>query len=524
MGTYIDMGNEAFASDKTGIYVDKTGLIPVINNTINTKLRYTCVSRCRRFGKSMAARMLQSYYDRSCDSRKLFAGLQAECDPTFEEHLNRYPVISLDVSYIVTRYRESGIVGKMDAELRGDIHKAFPDVPAEEGDDLMDYLLRIVAAGNEKFIFIIDEWDAILREFTDKATVDSFVDWLRHMFKSGPSLQVFAAVYMTGILPIKKYKTESALNNFTEYSVVKPGAMASYFGFTRGEVMALAAENGMDYDELEKWYDGYQIGDEPSIFNPNSVMMALREKWCDSYWGRTGAYEAVAGYISRNYDGLKDDVITMLGGGRVPVNTTKFQNDMAEVGSKDDVLTVLIHLGYLGYDRRTLRCYVPNYEVSLELRNAVEETGWTAVAQALQQSEQLLADTLAANADAVARAVDAAHDENTSVLSYNDENSLSCVLSIAYYCARGYYHIHREYMTGKGYADMVLIPRKNVDKPAMVIELKSNRNARAAISQIRRREYPQKIAEYTGSILLVGINYDKKKKRHTCRIERWEKQ
>ena len=319
--------------------------------------------------------------------------------------------------------------------------------------------------------------------------------------------------------------------------------MARYFGFTKEEVKTLAAERGMDFDELEKWYDGYQIGSEKSIFNPNSVVMALRSKWCESYWGRTGAYDAVAAYISRNYDGLKDDVITMLGGGRVPVNTTKFQNDMGEVGSKDDVLTVLIHLGYLGYDRESRQCYVPNYEVSIELQNAVEETGWTAVAQALQRSDRLLRDTLAGNAAAVARAVDAAHDENTSVLSYNDENSLSCVLSIAYYSARGHYHIHREYMTGKGYADLVMIPRKNEDKPALVIELKSNRSARAAISQIRHGIYDLPIYDLLfdrngaapivnrkfvnskyNEILLVGINYDRKKKRHTCRIERWEKQ
>ena len=517
------MGNDAFASDKKGIYVDKTGLIPVVNSTINTNHRYSCVSRCRRFGKSMAARMLAAYYDRSCHSRELFRGLEAERDPTFEEHLNRYPVISLDVSYFVTRYRDAGIVGKMDTDIREDVHRAFSNIPTKDNDDLMDYLLRIVAEGGEKFIFIIDEWDAILREFSDEATVSCFVDWLRHMFKSGPSLQVFAAVYMTGILPIKKYKTESALNNFTEYSVIDPMGMAHYFGFTKDEVMTLATENDMDFGELEKWYDGYQIGSERSIFNPNSVMMALRSKWCESYWGRTGAYDAVAAYISRNYDGLKDDVITMLSGGRVAVNTTKFQNDMAEVGSKDDVLTVLIHLGYLGYDRVERVCYVPNYEVGIELQNAVEETGWTAVAQALQQSDNLLKDTLAANADALARAIDTAHDENTSVLSYNDENSLACVLSIAYYSARGHYHIHREYMTGKGYADLVMIPRKNEDKPALVVELKSNRSARAAISQIRRREYPAKIAEYTGDILLVGINYDKKKKRHTCRIERWKK-
>ena len=524
MGTYIDMGNDGFASARNGLYVDKSGLIPVVNSTINTQHRYSCVSRCRRFGKSMAAQMLAAYYDRSCDSRELFRGLEAERDPSFEEHLNRYPVISLDVSYFVTRYRDASIVGKMDADLREDIHKAFPDIPTKDDDDLMSYLLRIVAEGGEKFVFIIDEWDAILREFSDKATVSRFVDWLRHMFKSSPSLQVFAAVYMTGILPIKKYKTESALNNFTEYSVVDPMNMASYFGFTKEEVMTLAAENNMDFDELEKWYDGYQIGSEQSIFNPNSVMMALRSKWCRSYWGSTGAYDAVAAYISRNYDGLKDDVITMLGGGSCVVEPTGFRNDMADVESKDDVLTVLIHLGYLTYDRENHVCRIPNREVAGEMVNAVKSNNWKPLTEALQQSDRLLKDTLAGNAAAVARAVDAAHDENTSVLSYNDENSLSCVLSIAYYSARGHYHIHREYMTGKGYADLVMIPRKNEDKPALVVELKSNRSARAAISQIRRREYPAKIAEYTGDILLVGINYDKKKKRHTCRIERREKE
>ena len=521
MGTYIDMGNDAFASARKGQYVDKSGLIAVVNGTLGTPHRYSCVSRCRRFGKSMAAQMLAAYYDRSCDSRELFRGLEIEHLPTFEEHLNRYPVISISVTDFTTRYKGEDVMKRVQEQLIADVSKAYSAVPVENGDDLMEYLTRIALVRGEKFIFIIDEWDAVLREMP--AFTDDFVNWLRRMFKGNNTDRVFAAVYMTGILPIKKYRTESALNNFTEYSVVKPGAMARYFGFTKSEVMALAEENDMDFGELEKWYDGYQIGSEPSMFNPNSVMMALRERWCESYWGRTGTYDAVAGYISRNYDGLKDNVITMLGGGRVPVNTTKFQNDMADVGSRDDVLTVLVHLGYLGYDRESRQCYVPNYEVSIELQNAVEETGWKAVAQALQQSDQLLRDTLAANAEAVARAVDAAHDENTSVLSYNDENSLSCVLSIAYYSARGYYHIHREYMTGKGYADLVMIPRKNEDKPALVVELKSNRSARAAISQIRRREYPAKIAEYTGTILLVGINYDKKKKRHTCRIERWEK-
>jgi hypothetical protein len=328
---------------------------------------------------------------------------------------------------------------------------------------------------------------------------------------------------MTGILPIKKYKTQSALNNFIEYSMVTPRSMSRYFGFTKEEVRRLAEQHGMDYDELEKWYDGYQIGAETSIFNPNSVMQALSANWCESYWGKTASFETVVDYIKMNFEGLKDDIITMLAGGRVKVNTTKFQNDMSIVQSKDDVLTVLIHLGYLSFDRVQEKCFVPNKEVASELTNAVEDTGWTNVIRALKQSEDLLQATLNGDENAVAQGIDAVHDENTSILSYNNENSLACVVSLAYYYAKNHYITIRELPSGKGFADIVMIPRKNVDLPALVVELKYDKDTQAAISQIKTRNYPQTVADYTGDILLVGINYDKDNKQHECLIEHWKK-
>jgi hypothetical protein len=324
---------------------------------------------------------------------------------------------------------------------------------------------------------------------------------------------------MTGILPVKKYKTESALNNFIEYSMVEPRNMGRYFGFTKEEVKILAERHGADFGELEQWYDGYQIGDELSMFNPNSVMQAVHVGRCRSYWASTGAYEAVASYIKMNFDGLKDDILYLLSGGRVKVNTTKFQNDMSIIQSKDDVLTVLIHLGYLSFNWRRNECYVPNYEVAGELSNAVEDSGWENVVKALRQSEKLLQATLDGDEEAVARGVDAVHDEHTSILSYNDENSLACVLSIAYYYAKNDYVMHRELASGKGFADIVLIPRKYVDSPAIVLELKYNKNADTAISQIKRKQYPDKVAQYADHLLLVGINYDKEQKTHECRIE-----
>ncbi len=517
MGTYINIGNEGYRRARNGEYVDKSGLIAIVNRTLFTELSFSCVTRCRRFGKSMAAKMLCAYYDHSVDSRSLFADLEIATHPTFEEHLNKYPVIYLDMTSFVTRFHDDDIVGKIDAELRADILKAYPDQKAQEGDDLMALLIRIAETTGERFVFIIDEWDAICREFKPgTGAMDRYVNWLRRMFKDVNASSVFAGVYMTGILPVKKYKTESALNNFIEYSMVEPRKMARYFGFTKDEVRALAKKNEVDFDELEKWYDGYRIGSEPSMFNPNSVMQAIDSNWCRSYWASTGAFEAVKDYIQMNFEGLKDDIIRMLSGESCPVDPTGFQNDMSVIQSRDDVLTVLIHLGYLSYDRREEECYIPNREVASEMVNAVKANNWQPVVDAIQQSKQLLRATLDGDCEAVARGVDAAHDEHTSILSYNNENSLACVLSIAYFYARNDYIIHRELASGKGFADLVLIPRKNVDSPAIILELKYNKDADSAIDQILRKQYPAKVAQYADNLLLVGINYDKETKTHSC--------
>ena len=395
----------------------------------------------------------------------------------------------------------------------------------------MDTLAAIHQETDEKFFFIIDEWADICREFPERrkmkgdascvapTILDEYVMLLRRLFKTQDSNRVFAGAYLTGILPIKKYNTESALNNFREYSMINPGRMASVLGFTHDEVKELCHSFDMDIKEMEQWYDGYRIGRASHIFNPYSVMRAIENDCYKSYWTTTGAYDSVVTYIQMNFEGLKDDVIRMLSGEHVYVNTFKFQNDMRIVNSKSDVFTVLIHLGYLAYDEDLKQCYIPNKEVGEEFLNAVEDTSWTRLVEAITASQNLLAATISGNAQAVAQAIDIAHDENTSILAYNDENSLACVLSIAYIWAKNEYVIHREYATGKGYADLVMIPRRNVSKPAIVIELKYNHSADTAISQIKLKNYPAKLADYTGDVLLVGINYDKESKQHTCKIE-----
>ncbi|MCI6337097.1 MAG: ATP-binding protein [Prevotella sp.] len=520
---YINKGNNDFRDIVAHEYVDKSSLIPLINAMLNSENRYSCVTRCRRFGKSMAAKMLCAYYDKSCDSRELFRGLEAERDASFGTYLNKYYVISIDMTDFTTKYRgEKNIVKLIQQEIMDEVLDVFPEIKVKERDDLMDILYRISDSTGERFFMIIDEWDAILREMgTDEFITTSYVDLLRRLFKGSGSNTVFAGAYLTGILPIKKYNTESGLNNFCEYSMIDPAFLAPCFGFTKEEVKMLCKKHGMDMNEMESWYDGYRIGKASRMFNPYSVMRAINDEEFGSYWTTTGAYDSVITYIQMNFDGLKDDIIRMLSGEHVYVDTTEFRNDMRIIRSKNDVLTVLIHLGYLAYDGDAQECYLPNKEVADGFLNAVEDTSWVRLVEALTASRNLLTATLSGNEQAVAKGIDQAHDEHTSILSYNDENSLACVLSVAYIWARNEYVIHREYATGKGYADLVMIPRRNVSKPALVIELKFNHSADTAIDQIKRKEYPTKIAEYTGDLLLVGINYDKETKQHTCKIERY---
>lgn len=378
MGIYINKGNENFRRVLNSEYVDKTGMIEVINKTLMTERSYTCVTRCRRFGKSIALDMLCAYYDKSCDSRSLFEKWEVKECPSFEEHLNKYPVISLDITNFLTRYNhDAAIVKYIQRDIMEELHEVYSQVPTKENDDLMELLIRIQQHTGEPFIMLIDEWDAICREFSeDKSVMDEYVNLLRRLFKGGNSKAVFAGAYMTGILPIKKYNTQSALNNFREYSVIQPGKLDKYFGFTPDEVENLAANSDVSVEDLKAWYDGYSIGNEPSMYNPYSVIEAIANEECGNFWSKTAAYDSVSTYIEMNYEGLKDDIIKMLAGGRCRVNTVGFTNDLYDIRSKDDVFTVLIHLGYLAYDKVEEECFIPNKEVRMEMANAIKNCRW----------------------------------------------------------------------------------------------------------------------------------------------------
>ena len=523
MGNFIDKGNDGFASVRNTNFVDKSMLIEEVNSVMSTENRYMCVTRARRFGKSVAVKMLNAYYDRSCNSESLFEGLEISRQPDFKKHLNHFPVLYLDMTDFVTKYGDDDhLIDKMKQDICNELLNVYEGVAMNPNDDLMDLLVSIVDNTGEKFVCLIDEWDALCREGYEKL-MDEYVDFLRRLFKGSKTEYVFTCVYMTGILPIKRYNTQSALNNFEEYTMLSPAQLATYFGFTEKEVLDLCKVADMDAHEMKLWYDGYELGNEKAIYNPFAVMRALKRRSFSSYWTSTNTFEDLRRYITMNFEGLKDDIVSAFNDIPVKVNSLRFSNDMHKVDCKDDVLTLLCHLGYLSYNDTTKCACIPNYEVRQEFETAIADTGWAEVTDALKQSEYLLSCVLNGDAEVVATHIDTIHEQNTSLIKYNDENSLACVLSLAFYTARSRYQIIRELPGGKGFADIVMIPHRNIDLPAIVLELKYNQDADTAINQIKRKNYGDALERYFGKVILVGINYDRKTKKHSCILEHTEK-
>ena len=524
MGNYLNPDNSKFQrAVNSDIYVDKTGLIKYTNRVMNTMQAYVCVSRPRRFGKSMAADMLTAYYSKGCDSREVFSGLEITEDETFDRYLNKYDTVFLNVQEFLSRSSDvKELIARIKQRVIRELTRQYPDVELFDSTDLAETMQDIYAESKCPFVLIIDEWDCIFREFkNDKEAQEKYLDFLRDLIKDKSYIHL---AYMTGILPIKKYGTHSALNMFDEFSMIDPGPLASYVGFTESEVEKLCGEYQMDIDEIRNWYDGYSFEEVPSVYSPKSVISCMRLGRLGNYWNQTETFEALQLYIDMNFEGLRDDILSMLAGEEVPVNTGSFTNDMATFRTEDDVLTLLIHLGYLAYEQQEQKAYIPNEEVRSEFVNALEETAWDEFADFQRLSREVLNATLDMDADAVASMIEKVHMEYTSAIQYNDENSLSSVLTVAYLCAMQYYFKPvREMPLGRGFADFVFIPKQYYahSYPALLVELKWNKNADTAMKQIKEKKYPVSLQNFADEILLVGINYDKKTKEHTCSIEKF---
>lgn len=521
MGTYFNPGNESMKrAVNSRIYIDKTGLLKLTNQILFTEENCIAVSHARRFGKSQAAGMIDAYYSCGSDSKKLFSPYEIATAPDFEKHLNKYNVIHLDISSFTDFYKEN-LVNKILETLHRELKKQYPTI-LDLSNPIGTILMQVYELSQKAFVIIIDEWDCVVRNHADRPDlVHTYLQFLHSLFKSEESKKFLALAYITGILPIKKIEDESALNNFVEYTMLESNELTPYFGFTQKEVEQLCIKYDMNFQSVKEWYNGYLI-DGFHMYNPNSVYRAMVTKKLNSYWKNTSAFDTINNYITLNFSGLKEDILTMLAGGSVPVNVNTFKNDLSVIGSKDEALTALIHLGYLGYNAVMEEAYIPNYEVSLAYQAALSTGQWSEIAASISRCQELLNATIRKDSDKVAELVELAHSSYTSLLKYNDENALSCVLTMAYFTAPAYYNVIREFPSGIGFADLVLIPREDTTgHPAIILELKWNKDANSAIKQIKERNYTGNLKGYRNKVLLVGINYDKKSqnKKHTCIIE-----
>ena len=521
MGIYLNPNNVLLQQDRNArIFVDKSMIIDELNKSINTNDKYVCVSRPRRFGKSMAGNMISAYYSKGCDSRELFKDLKIAQTANFEQYLNKLNVVKFDLNAMFRMVDEPTNLIKFTTELILDEFKeAFPSVKFKDNDSLALAMMKVYAKTNETFVVIIDEYDVLVREQVPEALFQSYLSFLNGLFKNADLSPAISLAYLTGILPIVRDKIQSKLNLFSEYSMTDAGQLAEFVGFTAEETKNLCEEYGMDFDECRRWYDGYNLNNISEIFNPKSVVTSMIKHDFGSYWTQTGSYDALRLYILMNFDGLKDDVITMIGGGRIETDPTSYLNTMTDFRSKDDVFGYLIHLGYLAFDRVTSECYIPNSEIRMEwIKSIKAETDYAPIMKLVNDSKKLLEATINKDEEAVAAALTEAHIRATNPLTYNNEASFQSAIGLAYFYANLKYTVIKELPTGKGYADLALIPYvPNI--PAMIIELKNNKSAESAINQIKEKKYDDLLEHYRGNLLFVGINYDEKTKEHQCKIE-----
>ena len=497
------------------LFVDKTMLIREINEKLSTKEKWVCVSRARRFGKTMALEMLAAYYTKGIRSSQLFAGLNIEKEPTFSRHLNNHNVIWVNFNdYFNRSCSVTEGIERISRFLIQDLKNAYPGVIEAETDAVL-CLDMVYQIKGEKFIFLIDEWDSIFRERRGKKQEqEQFLDFLRTLFKDKGYVEL---VYMTGILPVKKYNTGSALNMFREFTMLEPKRLAPYFGFSEEEVKGLCkSQSTISFAELKEWYDGYYMGDAGAVFNPRSVTEALSEGKCYDYWNRTGGFSELEEYITKDFDGMGDTVIALMAGEDVSVNVLGFSNDLDSFQDRDEVITALIHMGYLTYANG--KVYIPNKEIQEEFANTVKKLSWGTVSALLRRSRELLDATIQGDEQTVSRLLEIVHDDMQEFKEYNNEHTLKCVIHLAYYAAQDEYELRFEAPSGKGFADCIMVPKRS-GIPGIILELKYNRSAAEAVAQIREKHYENALKGAASRLLLVGINYDKKAKKHECKIQ-----
>ena len=496
-------------------YVDKSKIISMLNKKISTKGKYICVTRPRRFGKSSVADMIGAYYSKAVDSKDLFNKLNISKCKTYEDNINKYNVINISFNEIPDNMKTyEDYISNIQKGLIAEITDAFNTIDFKKDDSLYKLLFKT----EKKFIFIFDEWDYIFNNNLFEEHQNDFLEFLRNLLKDKPYV---AMAYMTGVLPIKKYSTGSALNMFDEFTFLKDRQYAEFFGFTEDEVIELCRKNkNMNYRDLEMWYNGYLTAEGIKVYNPRSVVKALVNNHCESYWTNTGAMDEVSEYLKYNIHDIRDDVIEMVNGNEIDIIIDEeFRAGQKPPKTKEEIYSAMIVLGFVSYYDGYLR--IPNRELMKEFEKALKDEAFGYVSQIVENSKKMLKATVNGDIEVMADILHDVHNSEIPILQYNDENSLSCVITLAYLSARDTYRIEREEKSGKGFVDFAFHPRRKNDT-AFILELKKDDTPEKAIAQIKNKEYVQKFIKENENrkMAIAAICYNSKEKEHRCLVEK----
>lgn len=533
MGMFLNsiMPFDAYRLTVSGKYfVDKSALLEELIPAIGTEDRFFCITRPRRFGKSVMANMIGAFFGKAADARDIFEKLNIASSENFAKHLNQHQVIYIDFSKLprdCTSYQQ--YIDRIQNGINADLARAYPDISIEISNAVWDTLTDIYQNTGDKFVFVFDEWDAVFHmSFVTRKEQADYLLFLKSLLKGSVYAEL---VYMTGILPIAKYSDGSELNMFKEYNMSARARFSEYFGFLDTEAdrlfdiyMQTTLNPRISRDDLRIWYDGYHTKAGSSIYNPRSVVCALTDNELANYWTSSGTYDSVFGYIRDNISDIQDDLVLMFAGESIPCDIQEYAATSLQLETKDEIYSAMTVYGLLTFKDGMVS--IPNKELMDSYAAMMKkEKSLGYIYNLANASKKMLSAILSGDTETMAEILEYAHNTESPVFSYNSEIELAAVVNLVYLAAGDRYRVEREDKAGKGYVDFIFYPvLRSAD--AVILELKADDTPEAAIQQIKDKKYAHRFQgklgespKYTGRILAVGISYDRKTKKHSCKIE-----
>ncbi|MDE7273371.1 MAG: ATP-binding protein [Lachnospiraceae bacterium] len=511
-------------------FVDKTLLLKELIPYFGKRNRYCCITRPRRFGKTVMANMVGAFFGKADERDGIFEKLAISRENDYKAHLHQHEVIYIDLSKMPKDCRDyERYAARIQDGIMEDLMAAYPDLGISRTEAVWDVLQKIYERTEEKFLFVLDEWDAVFHmPFISGRNQQEYLLFLKNLLKDQPYAEF---VYMTGVLPIAKYSSGSELNMFVEYDMITSEKFSEYFGFSDAEVDQLyeiyqneADSPKFSREELRIWYDGYYTAAGSRLYNPRSIVLALTDNQLRNYWTSSGPYDELFYYIRNNVEAVRDDLVLMVSGERVTAAIGQFAAVSMEVNSREQIYSAMVVYGLLTYEDGAVS--IPNKELMdkfNELLLSKDSLGY--VYNLARKSEQMLQATMAGDTKTMEEILQFAHNTESPILSYNSETELSAVVNLCYLSARNQYRVEREDKAGKGFVDFIFYPeRKNGD--CIILELKADSTPREAIAQIKEKGYALRFKgkmgespKYTGRVLAVGISYSRATKEHCCAVE-----